>query len=80
MIKKRLMRHKFQGKRVCFFCQEKQEPDYKKVEELRRFVSERGKIIGRGRTGVCRQHQKKLTVAVKRARILALVPFVVKVR
>lgn len=69
-----------QRQKPCFFCQEKQEPDYKSAEVLRRATSERGKIIGRGRGGFCRKHQKKLSLAVKRARILGLLPFVVKVR
>lgn len=78
MLKKKLTR--FSRPKHCFFCGEKQEPNYKEVEGLRRFVSERGKIISRARTGICRKHQRKLTFAVKRARILALLPFVVKVR
>lgn len=69
-----------QKKKVCFFCQEGQKPDYKEPEVLRRFTTERGKIVGRGRTGVCRKHQKKLSQEIKRARILALLPFVVKIR
>jgi len=63
----------------CFFCQSNQEPDYKKTEELRRFVSDRGKIISRGRTGVCARHQRKMAREIKRARHLALIPFVIKI-
>ncbi|MBI4999627.1 30S ribosomal protein S18 [Candidatus Gottesmanbacteria bacterium] len=78
MVRKTVRR--FSRPKPCSFCGEKQEPDYKKTEELRRFVSERGKIISRERTGICRQHQRKLTIAIKRARILALLPFVTKVK
>lgn len=62
----------------CSFCVSKEEPDYKVVEGLRRFLTERGKIIGRERDGLCRLHQKKLTEAIKRARLLAILPFTVK--
>jgi len=62
----------------CFFCQEKTLPDYKKPDVLRRFVSERGKILSRVETGVCAKHQRKLTIEIKRARHLALLPFIVK--
>lgn len=62
-------------KRACLFCLEKKEPEYKDNEILRRFVSERGKIISRAKTGTCHKHQRRLMMAVKRARILALLPF-----
>lgn len=62
----------------CFFCQSTTEADYKKVEELRRFITDRGKIISRGRSGVCAKHQRRLAQEIKRARHLALLPFVVK--
>ncbi len=64
----------------CFFCLGKVEPDYKKVDEVRRFMTERGKIVAAERSGLCRRHQKRLTIAVKRARILSLVPFLVKAK
>jgi len=63
----------------CFFCTNKTLPDYKEVGILRRFVSERGKILGRAKTGVCTKHQRRLTVAIKRARYLSLLPFAVKI-
>lgn len=66
--------------RPCSFCEQKQEPDYKKFLELHRYTTERGKILGRDRTGICRKHQKELNKAIKRARFLALMPFVAKVR
>lgn len=64
----------------CFFCTDKREPDYKDIELLTRYLSERGKIVSRGRTGICRNHQRKLSLAIKRARALALLPFVIKVK
>lgn len=64
----------------CFFCQEKQEPSLKELELLRRYISERGKIFNRARSGICRKHQAKLSQEIKRARFLSLFPFTVKVR
>jgi small subunit ribosomal protein S18 len=63
----------------CYFCRKGAEPDYKDIEALNNFVSERAKIIGRSRTGLCRKHQSRLAKEVKKARHLALLPFVVKV-
>jgi len=60
----------------CFFCDEKKEPDYKKPDDLVRFTSERGRILSRDKTGVCAKHQRRVAVAIKRARHLALLPFV----
>ena len=62
--------------KVCPFCTSKTTPDYKKVEFLLPHLTDRGKIVGRGRSGLCATHQRRLTVAVKRARHLALLPFV----
>ncbi len=63
-------------KKVCAFCADKVEYiDYKDVARLRRFVSERAKILPRRITGTCAKHQRQLTTAVKRARIIALLPF-----
>ena len=63
----------------CYFCVDKKEPVYSQVEVLRRFVTERGKIIGRDRSGVCVKHQKRLTLAIKHARHLALLPFLARI-
>lgn len=60
----------------CYFCKSKTSPDYKEVDNLRRYLSERGKILGRAKTGTCAKHQRSLTHALKRARHLALLPFV----
>ena len=63
--------------KVCQFCVEKTKKiDYKSPEQLRRFVSDRGKIRPRRQTGTCARHQRHLAVAIKRARHLALLPFV----
>ena len=66
-------------KKVCVFCTEKNtDIDYKDVARLRKFVSERGKILPRRITGTCAKHQRALTVAVKRARHIALMPYTVE--
>ena len=63
-------------KKVCGFCVEKvDEIDYKDVARLKRFVSERSKILPRRVTGTCAKHQRELTTAIKRARHLALLPY-----
>lgn len=63
----------------CQFCKEKEEPDYKDVDKLRRYLSDAGKITPRKANGNCAKHQRKLARAIKRARFLALLPFVQKV-
>ncbi len=69
-------RGRFQRRRVCAFCVDKIEKvDYKDVNTLRRFVSDHGQIDSRRRTGTCARHQRLVTVAVKRARFLALLPY-----
>lgn len=63
-------------KKVCGFCVDKVESiDYKDVARLRRYISERAKILPRRVTGTCARHQREMTVAIKRARHLALLPF-----
>ncbi|MBQ7574676.1 MAG: 30S ribosomal protein S18 [Clostridia bacterium] len=64
-------------KKVCMFCVDKVDYiDYKDTAKLRRYVSERGKIVPRRISGNCAKHQRQLTTAIKRARIVALLPFV----
>ena len=64
-------------RKVCMFCVDKVDYiDYKDTAKLRRYVSERGKIIPRRISGNCAKHQRQLTTAIKRARIIALLPFV----
>jgi small subunit ribosomal protein S18 len=63
-------------RRVCSFCVDKIEHiDYKDAARLRRYITERGKIMPRRISGNCAAHQRELTVAVKRARVVALLPF-----
>ena len=63
-------------RKVCAFCVDKVEHiDYKDVARLRRFVTERGKILPRRISGNCAKHQRQVTVAIKRARNIALMPF-----
>ena len=63
-------------KKVCGFCVDKIDSiDYKELGRLRKFVTERGKILPRRISGNCAKHQRQLTVAVKRARTVALLPF-----
>ena len=66
------------GKRkICHFCKDKvEEVDYKNVNTLRRYVSEKGKIRSRRITGACRRHQVQIGHAVKRAREMALLPYI----
>ncbi len=74
MINKKRGRRK---KRVCQCCADKvTQIDYKDVSKLRRYVSERGKILPRRITGNCAKHQRALTTAIKRARHVALMPYV----
>ena len=63
-------------RKVCIFCAEKSESiDYKDVAKLKKFVTEKGKIIPRRMSGVCAAHQRELALAIKRARVMALLPF-----
>ncbi|MFC2032731.1 30S ribosomal protein S18 [Chloroflexota bacterium] len=64
-------------RKVCFFCKNRVEfIDYKEPSKLRPFISDGGKIEPRRRTGTCAKHQRVLTLAIKRARFLALLPYV----
>ncbi len=64
-------------KKVCQFCVDKCDHiDYKDINRLRRFISERGKIVPRRTTGTCAYHQRELTESIKRARQIALLPYV----
>lgn len=63
-------------KRVCGFCVDKVESiDYKETGKLRKFITERGKILPRRISGNCAKHQRQVTVAIKRARSIALLPY-----
>ena len=62
-------------KKVCVFCQDKSAIDYKDTAKLRKFISEGGKILPRRMTGTCAKHQREVAIAIKRARVAALIPF-----
>lgn len=63
-------------RKVCNFCVEKSEKiDYKDISKLRKFVTEKGKILPSRQTGVCAKHQRELATAIKTARVAALLPF-----
>ena len=76
--RRRTGRSKYMPKRkVCFFCRDKvQHIDYKDPAVLRPYISDRGKIAPRRKSGACARHQRALTIAIKRARHIALLPFV----
>lgn len=64
--------------RDCNFCNNKVEPDYKDVSLLSKFITERGKLLGRSRTGICSKHQRAVEKVVKYARHVAFLPFIVR--
>ncbi|MDY6820600.1 MAG: 30S ribosomal protein S18 [Deferribacterota bacterium] len=72
------LRKPFPKKRECRLCADKIDVDYKDTELLKRYISERGKILPRRITGACAKHQRKLATAIKKARILALLPFTLR--
>lgn len=66
-------------KRVCSFCVDKVESiDYKETQKLRKYITERGKILPRRISGNCAKHQRQVTIAVKRARNIALLPYMIE--
>ena len=71
------MRGRRPRRKVCAFCAEKAtEIDYKDAMKLRKFLTESGKIAPRRTTGTCAKHQRQLAVAIKRARVMALIPYI----
>ena len=74
---KQKIQQKIGKKKVCSFCVDHvEEIDYKDVAKLKRYITEKGKILPRRQTGTCAEHQRSLTVAIKRAREMALLPYV----
>lgn len=74
---RRPMRGRRPRRKVCNFCVDKMDSiDYKDIPRLRKYLSERGKITPRRASGVCAKHQRQLAVAIKRARTMALLPYV----
>ena len=68
----------FFRKKVCRFCAQKTKIDYKDPDTLRRYTTERGKILPRRVTGTCAKHQRAVALEIKRARAIALLPYVVQ--
>ncbi|EKD91414.1 MAG: ribosomal protein S18 [uncultured bacterium] len=66
-------------KKVCVFCKDKTLPSFTDAAALRRFLSDRGKIINKSRSGVCSKHQRVVALEIKRARQLSLLPFTLRV-
>ncbi len=75
MMKKKIVKKEVKLNAHCPFCINRTDPNYLEVDELKKLVSDRGRILSRGRSGLCSKHQKKLAIAVKRARHLGLLPF-----
>ena len=70
-------RRYFSKRKVCRFCTEPIEMDYKNVDLLSRFITDRKKIVPRRNSGLCAQHQRQLAATIKRARFMALLPYTV---
>ena len=76
VVEKKKYRRPMQRKKVCAFCVDKQNViDYKDGNKLKRYITENGKILPRRQTGVCARHQRELATAIKRARVMAILPF-----
>jgi len=75
--KKKFFKQHGKKRKVCAFCEDKNCKfiDYKDVNRLKKYVTEKGKIIPSRQTGTCARHQRELTIAIKRARNIALLPF-----
>lgn len=77
MKKRKPIKKYFLRKKKCVFCVEKsKEIDYKDISKLNRFLSERGKMVPRRVSGTCARHQRRLAAAIKKARFIALLPFI----
>ena len=80
-VRKRRRRRGFGRRKVCRFCADKSQViDYKSPQVLRYFITERGKLVPRRISGNCAKHQRRVSIAIKRARMLALMPFKAKGR
>lgn len=73
-----MIRRKTQVVKPCYFCKENKKPDFLEYEVLGNFISERGKMYSRAKTSLCAKHHRATTREIKRARYLALLPFVVR--
>jgi small subunit ribosomal protein S18 len=79
--KKKFIRkiQKTNAPKKCVFCADKKEPLFSDTATLNKFITDRAKIVPMSRSGLCTKHQKRLAVAIKQARHLALLPFIVRV-
>ena len=76
MSEEKKIQRRLPKKKVCVFCVDKvEEINYKDVAKLRKFVTEKGKIVPRRMSGVCAKHQRMLATAIKRARVMGLLPY-----
>ncbi|OGG20367.1 30S ribosomal protein S18 [Candidatus Gottesmanbacteria bacterium RIFCSPHIGHO2_02_FULL_40_13] len=78
MIRKTRRVKRIRRFRECFYCKIGVWPDYKDIDSIGKFVTERGKIENRLVSGICQKHQKFLMISIKRARFLGLLPFIVR--
>jgi len=78
MAKKRIKIRKPKTKEECYFCKEKKDPSFADIQVLKRYLTERNKIIPRSRSGNCAKHQRELSKNIKQARHLALLPFIAR--
>jgi small subunit ribosomal protein S18 len=76
MRRNNMARKHIKRKKSCFYCKNNMVPNYKMVDVIKNVTTDRGKILPRRMTGICAKHQRKLATAIKRARHLALLPFV----
>ena len=65
--------------RNCPFCKGETQPDYKDVDTLAKYMSDRAKVLGKSKTGICAKHQRRISLNIKRARHLGLLPYVPKI-
>ena len=78
MIRRQTRTRRFPKIKFCYFCTNKLTPALSDLDTTKKFISDRGKILSRIRSGLCNRHQKKLTMTIKRARYLALIPYIVR--
>jgi small subunit ribosomal protein S18 len=74
-IKKRRRQIEIIVPRNCPFCKGKIEPDYKDIDTLQKYMNDRAKVLGKSKTGICAKHQRRISLGIKRARHLALLPY-----
>jgi len=75
-MKKRRRQIEIVVPRNCPFCKGKTEPDYKEIDTLLKYMNDRAKILSKSKTGICSKHQRRISLRIKRARHLALLPYI----